>query len=342
MNEAFRLFKRGNRFYIEDTVSGKQTSLRTSDAPEARRLLAAKNEAARVPILNLSLARTYLAAHDPALIGRTWREVMAQSGQNGRQSSRERYARAVKDRAFDSIRDKPLIQTTADDFLRVLREGGNTTNHFLRRLHNLAVGLGWLLAPVLHPKHWPKIKTSIRRAITAEEHRRILEAEGNEERRLYYRLLWETGGSQTDVASLTADHIDWKQRLLVFHRRKLAPEAPPAQLSIGASLEAVLLTLPEKGPLFPSLAKSMNKHRSAEFSRRCRILKITGISLHSYRYAWAERAFASGYPERFAMANLGHSSQAIHRAYSRKAFVVCPPLETYLSTFPKVSNSFQA
>jgi integrase len=327
MKEAFRLFRRGNRFYLEDVVSGKQTSLRTCDPQEARRLIAAKNEAARVPILNLSLARTYLAAHDPALVGRTWREVMAQSGQTGRQSSKERYARAVKDRAFDSIRHKPLIQTTADDFLKVLREGGNTTNHFLRRLHNLALGLGWLLAPILHPKHWPKIKTSIRRAITAEEHRRIVEAEGNEERRQYYRLLWETGGSQTDVASLTAEHIDWNRRLLVFHRRKLSPDAPPAQLSIGVNLEAVLRKLPTAGPLFPNWGRTKDKDRSAEFSRRCRLLKIEGISLHSYRYAWAERAFTTGYPERFAMANLGHSSQAVHRAYARKALVICPPLE---------------
>ena len=37
----------------------------------------------------------------------------------------------------------------------------------------------------------------------------------------------------------------------------------------------------------------------------------------------------AGYPERYAMQALGHSSKAIHRAYSRKAQVKLPPLEDY-------------
>jgi len=54
-----------------------------------------------------------------------------------------------------------------------------------------------------------------------------------------------------------------------------------------------------------------------------------GISLHSYRYAWAERAKQCGYPERFAQEALGHNSKAIHRAYARKAQVRLPSLESY-------------
>jgi integrase len=56
---------------------------------------------------------------------------------------------------------------------------------------------------------------------------------------------------------------------------------------------------------------------------------IQGVTLHSYRYAWAERAKQCGYPERFAQEALGHNSKAIHRAYARKAQVVLPPLEEY-------------
>jgi hypothetical protein len=51
----------------------------------------------------------------------------------------------------------------------------------------------------------------------------------------------------------------------------------------------------------------------------------------SYRYAWAERAKAAGYPERYAMEALGHNSKAVHRAYSRKAQVRLPSLESYES-----------
>ena len=71
------------------------------------------------------------------------------------------------------------------------------------------------------------------------------------------------------------------------------------------------------------------KHRASLFQRACRRVKITGISLHSYRYAWAERAKKAGYPERFAQEALGHNSVAVHRSYAKKARVALPPLEEY-------------
>jgi hypothetical protein len=46
-------------FYVENTATGKQTSLRTKDEAEAKSLLKARNEAQRQPILNLHLARAY-------------------------------------------------------------------------------------------------------------------------------------------------------------------------------------------------------------------------------------------------------------------------------------------
>lgn len=51
--------------------------------------------------------------------------------------------------------------------------------------------------------------------------------------------------------------------------------------------------------------------------------------MHSYRYAWAERAKVAGYPERFAQLALGHNSKAVHRAYAKRAQVTLPPLEDY-------------
>jgi integrase len=65
------------------------------------------------------------------------------------------------------------------------------------------------------------------------------------------------------------------------------------------------------------------------FIKRLKTVGITGISLHSYRYAWAERAKTVGMPERFAQQALGHSSKAIARAYSKKAQVIVPSLEDY-------------
>jgi len=53
------------------------------------------------------------------------------------------------------------------------------------------------------------------------------------------------------------------------------------------------------------------------------------ITLHTYRYAWAQRAKVCGYPERFAQEALGHNSKAVHRAYAKRAKVKIPALGDY-------------
>lgn len=330
MRERFRMFRRGYVYYCQDNVTGKQESLRTSDEKSARRLFNAKNETCRQPQLNLALARVYLTGHDTHLVQRTWADVMEASIQPGlRDSSVRRLRRAYRNKAYDCIRTKPLVETTADDLLAVIRAGKNSVNFYLRRLHNHAIGIGWLPWPIIAAKHWPKIRSRSPRAITADEHRRILEREANQEQRQYYELLWETGASQSDGAGLRAEDIDWTARVLVFHRQKLPTEHPPVLLSIGARLEVLLKALPSSGPLFPKLSQSTAEWRAAEFNRRCKVLGIEGISLRSYRNAWAERAKVAGMPERFAQVALGHSSKAVHRAYAKKAQVKVPSLEEY-------------
>jgi hypothetical protein len=56
---------------------------------------------------------------------------------------------------------------------------------------------------------------------------------------------------------------------------------------------------------------------------------IKGVTLHSYRYAWAERAKTVGYPERFAREALAHNRKAVHRAYAKRALMKIPSLEDY-------------
>jgi hypothetical protein len=341
MKKLYRLFRRRNRYYVEHVETRQQTSLGTGNHAEAVRLWAAKNEAAQAPRLNLALARAYLGAHDQRMIERTWRDVMDEALRRSRPQSRERYERAVNQAAFDSIRDRRLIETTAEDFLLVLRVGGNSTNHFLRRLHNLALGLGWLPGFVLAPKLWPTVRSAVRRGITLEEHRCIIASEKNEERRHYYELLWETGGSQTDIVNLRAENILWNQGILCYSRCKLKPGAPPAQLAIGSRLAKLLRSLPDKGLLFPNWSKVPETARAAEFSRRRRVARVNGVSLHSYRYAWAERAQAAGYPERYAQTALGHGSRAVHRSYAKQARVICPSLEQHenkMIPFPGLST----
>ncbi len=49
MKNRFILFQRAGIFYVEDTTTGKQKSLRTRDPADAERLQAAQNEAAHPP-----------------------------------------------------------------------------------------------------------------------------------------------------------------------------------------------------------------------------------------------------------------------------------------------------
>jgi hypothetical protein len=110
MKTKYTLFRRGEMFYIQDSASGKQTSLRTKDEFEARTLLNARNEAMRQPVLNLHLARSYLTASDPAFVERTWRAVMQQLQSTGKDTSRERYATVFKSSCFDALRHKKLLE----------------------------------------------------------------------------------------------------------------------------------------------------------------------------------------------------------------------------------------
>jgi integrase len=103
----------------------------------------------------------------------------------------------------------------------------------------------------------------------------------------------------------------------------------PPQIRFAREVEEILATRPKSGPLFPYLATVRPGDRATEFKQRCAGLGFQGVTLHSYRYAWAERAKTCGYPERFTQAALGHNSKAVHRAYAKKAHVVIPPLENY-------------
>jgi integrase len=326
MKARFILFRRGGVYYCEDTTTRKQSSLRTRDEAEAITLLNARNESFRQPRLNVQIARAYLTASDPAVSARTWQAVMDQLRTHGKPATQVRCARAMLAKGFDSIRHKALMETASEHLLAILATANVSEAHYLRRLHNLAVGLGWLPWPVLAPKLWPKPQYKAKRGITPDEHQRILAAERNPERNLYYQLLWEVGASQGDAAALTAENLDWPTRTLTYFRMKTGEQA---QMAISKRLEAILNHLPTEGALFPKLSKATTNSRAADFRGLCKRLRIDGVSLHSYRYAWAERAKTCGYPERFAQAALGHNSQAVHRAYAKKARVLIPSLEDY-------------
>ena len=329
MKNRFRLIQRGLRggtFYCVDGQTGRRESLGTKDSDEAAQLVLARNLAARQPALNLQMAKAFLSASDDALAKRTWQQAIDTLVEAKHNSTKARWQRSVKHAAFDQIRERPIIETHAEHFLAVLRAGTISTNLHLRQLQNFVLDLDWLPRPIIPRRQWPRVRFRERRAITRSEHERVVAADPNAERRLFYEVAWHLGASQTDIALLTADNIDWQARLITFERLKTGQ---PCVLHFGDEFAAVLEKLPAQGSLFPTFSKLKEGHRSTHFKRTCRKAGVNGVTLHSYRYAWAQRARVAGYPERFAQEALGHNSKAVHRAYAKHAEVVLPSLESY-------------
>jgi integrase len=328
MKNRFRLYRRtvGGVFYVHDSETGKQESLGTRDRSEAGTLLNARNEAVRQPQLNLQIAKAYLAGTDSGVATRTGQNALDAIVSTKTGSTQERWRRAAKEKALDLIRDRVIIETQADQLLACLQAGTVSTNVHLRKLHNFCLSLSWLPWPLIPKRLWPEVRFQPKRAITIDEHRLIIEREKNPERRNFYELCWHLGGSQGDIANLKAEDVDWQNQTISYARQKTGSLA---MIHFGEEIETVLRHLPVVGALFPYLQSVRAGDRATEFKQRCERLGIKGVSLHSYRYAWAERAKQCGYPERFAQEALGHNSKAVHRAYARKAKVKLPSLESY-------------
>src|SRR5580658_11175663 len=213
MKQAFGLVQRPwGVFYLKNKTTGEQKSLKTSDKFEAQRILQAHNETKVQPHFNLSLARVYLNGADPKLATRTWQEVMENIVSKKTDETRRRWEVAVKDRNFDCIRNLPVAETRPDQFDRALADGKVSTNVYLRRIHNHALGMEWLLKSVIPRLRWPKPAFKSKRAITSEEHAAIILREQNTERRDFYELLWHTGAAQSDGACLLAEDINGEGR----------------------------------------------------------------------------------------------------------------------------------
>src|ERR1017187_1715268 len=334
MTQRYRKFKRAwGMWYAFDTITGNSVSLKTRVRTEAEKKVNAINESERVPGISLGLARVYLNATDPKLATRTWQDVMENIVAKKTDETRRRWDTAIKDRNFDCIRRLPVAETRPEHFDRALADGKVSSNVYLRRIHNHALGMEWLLKSVIPRLQWPKPVFKTKRAITAEEHAAIVQREQNSERRDFYELVWHTGASQTDAACLLAEDVDWSSRTISYSRAKLKSRGgigiKPALIRFGAEIEVILKRRPGVGPLFSYLRTVRAGDRATEFRQRCNGLEISGVSLHSYRYAWAERALKCGYPERFAQQALGHNSKAVHHAYSKHAEVTVPSLDDW-------------
>jgi integrase len=109
----------------------------------------------------------------------------------------------------------------AGHLLAVLRTGTVSTNAFLRKVHNFALDMNWLPAIVIPRGQWPAIHYKEKRAITPEEHQKIIAAEVNPERKTLYLLCWHLGANQGDIASLKGEDVDWTNGTVSFLGRMI-------------------------------------------------------------------------------------------------------------------------
>lgn len=329
MKTRFRLIHRGERggqFYCVDSETGKRWSLKTKDRDAAEQIVLAKNQALRQPTLNLQIAKAYLAGTDNGVTTRTWQHAIESLTSTKLDANKERWERVVKDAALMPLMPLVLIETKGEALLRAMQAGTVSTNVYLRRLHNFCVDMNWLPWPLIPKRQWPAVRYKEKRAVTLDEHQRIIAAEVNPERKLLYQLCWHLGGSQGDIATLKGEDVDWANNTVSFTRKKTGV---PVIVHLGSEALNLLKDLPSEGPLLPYLSRVRAGDRATEFKQRCQQLGIKGVTLHSYRYSWAERAKTVGYPERFAQEALGHNSKAVHRAYAKRALMKLPSLEEY-------------
>jgi hypothetical protein len=211
MTQRYRKFQRAwGMYYAFGTVTGNSVGLKTKDKAQANHLVAAMNEASQQAAMNLSLAKVYLRHSDPLVAKRTWQHVMDEIIKTKTGENQIRWQVMAKSKWFDPIRNRLLIETQAEHLLHVLQCGKVSINVYLRRMHNFAIDMNWLPASVLPKRQWPAVKFKDKRAITLEEHEKIIVKERNPERNVFYQLCWHLGASQGDIASLTGEDADCK------------------------------------------------------------------------------------------------------------------------------------
>src|SRR5664279_2635152 len=150
MKLRYRLFlRRKSVYYAFDNTTKNFESLKAKDKAEATRLLLALNEAGKQPAMNLGLAqRVYLKHSDPLVSQRTWQHILDEIIKLKSSATQYRWQSAAKDKAFDLIRSRLLIETQGEHLLEVLKRGTVSTNAYLRKTHNFALDMNWLPATV--------------------------------------------------------------------------------------------------------------------------------------------------------------------------------------------------
>jgi hypothetical protein len=130
-----------------------------------------------------------------------------------------------------------VAETRPEQFDRALADGKVSTNVYLRRIHNHALGMEWLLKSVIPRLRWPRPVFKQKRAITSAEH-----------------------AARVKAACVAEDGNDWRNEALLpldfdgQRLRKVLDELKTKLRQTGPDAAALIPLLPEKGRFTLDLA----------------------------------------------------------------------------------------
>lgn len=113
---------------IQDNITGKRESLKTTSKAEALEMLLLRNRPFHDAGFHSQMARTHLLVSNPENANRTWQSVMDAAAEGKSGSTKIRWQRACASKPFNHIRSLIVANTTSDDFRKVLNAGGNAAN----------------------------------------------------------------------------------------------------------------------------------------------------------------------------------------------------------------------
>ena len=294
----------------------------------------------------------HLAHCNPTWNTTTWDDVFKDILKRGRRNGGMHGASTIRtiksgwnNSCWNFIREKRLIETEPRDLLNPLRGKGMGIMQLIRRMHEHAVGYQMIPYPIVGSKMWPVYDNKpMSMAITEEQHTKVIDRittmrrnrwsdetadQWRSEWIAYLWILWFTGASNKDAAELKAENINWRDMVIEFSRSKWVnkDKLEPCRIVIGPRFAEVLRALPKDGLLLPILGNKNTSKRYDFFHKQTVALEIEGISIHGYRYAFAERSKENGMSIEDRMATLGHNTYEVHRNYGRTAKVVPVSIE---------------
>ena len=118
-------------YYCVDKKTGKRPSLYTSNEDEAKQIVEAKNHAQRQPVLNLQIAKAYMAGTDNGIKTRTWQHAIEALIEHQARRQPGTLADGVpRTRPCDSLLPRVIIETQGEAAL----EGSASRHGFHQRL----------------------------------------------------------------------------------------------------------------------------------------------------------------------------------------------------------------